>query len=293
MKPQLPLLLFSLLPLGMSIALPSRSQEQLNKTPVLWEPIVRSTTPQPQHTRTKQANSDGEIEWELVPKSKTANELPTKSKKLQAKVVWSLVPETPQLAETTPATKAGAPASAQKVVWEVIPGSINPLGPTPSSTLATKESAGSDKPPADAVAFEDSQSARRIPAPPPPPPALQALNRSIAFGDGSAGPDIGWHVPNGFLWSRRWFADLNMYRHNRRQEGDDNFLDWGDGVWILHTNLLQTNHWSVAVSTSFHSLHPPPTFPAAPPESTMDYPVDSASPAPSAKPAGLPSAPNS
>ena len=39
MKPQLPLLLFSLLPLGMSIALPSRSQEQLNKTPVLWEPI--------------------------------------------------------------------------------------------------------------------------------------------------------------------------------------------------------------------------------------------------------------
>ena len=186
---------FSLLPLGLSIALPSRGQEQLNKTPVLWEPIVRSTTPQPQHTRTKQANSDGEIEWELVPKSKTANELPTKSKKLQAKVVWSLVPETPQLAETTPATKAGAPASAQKVVWEVIPGSINPLGPTPSSTLATKESAGSDKPPADAVAFEDSQSARRIPAPPPRLPSPQSL---IAFGDGSAGPTLAG-INNGFL----------------------------------------------------------------------------------------------
>ena len=76
------------------------------------------------------------------------------------------------------------------------------------------------------------------------------------------GPDIGWRVPNGFRWSRRWFADVNVYGQNSRQQGDDNVVDWGngDGVGILHTNLLQTDHWSVALSTSFRSLQNNPNI---------------------------------
>ena len=170
-----------------------------------------------------QSKPSEEILWELVPESKAAIGQPIKSTNPQSEVVWSLVPDIPQ-PETTHPANAGGSASTQQLEWELIPGSVNPLGPKTSSTLATKESAGSDEPPADAVAFENSQPARRIPAP-PPPPALQALNRSIAFGDGSAGPDIGWSVPNGFRWSRRWFADLNVYepsptrRRQRRRLG--------------------------------------------------------------------------
>ena len=294
MNPKLPLLLFSLLPISIATALPSRGQELRNATPVRWESDVRSTAPRPHQPGGLQSKPDEEILWELVPESKAAIGQPIKPTNPQSEVVWSLVPQNP-LSETTHPANAGGSVSTQQLEWEVIPSSVNPLGPKPSRTLATKESAGSDEPPADAVAFEDSQPARRIPAP-PPPPALQALNRSIAFGDGSAGPDIGWRVPNGFRWSRRWFADLNVYRQNRRQHGDDNFLDWGegDGVGILHTNLLQTNHWSVAISTSFRQLAEQPQHPGRlHQESTMEYPVDSALLALSETLAGLLWAPNS
>ena len=40
---KLPLLLTSLLPIGIATALPSRGQELSNATPVRWEPVVRST----------------------------------------------------------------------------------------------------------------------------------------------------------------------------------------------------------------------------------------------------------
>jgi len=256
MNPKLPLLLFSLLPIGLSTALPSRSQEVLNEAPVLWEPVVRSSAPQPQQPGGRQSTPAEEIVWELVTESKAANGQPSKTTNPQTEVVWSLVPETLELAETTPATKAGASASAQQVVWEEIPGSVNPLGPATLSTVATKESTGSDEqPPADAVAFENSQPARRIP-PPPPPPALQALNRSIAFGDGSVGPDIGWRVPSGLRWSRRWFGDATLQAISRRKEDDKNWfsIGSGDGEWIAHANVLQTKNWSLGLNHSFRSV---------------------------------------
>ena len=102
MNLKLPLLLFSLLPLGMAIALPSRSQERLNETPVFWEPVVRSTAPRPQQLGARLSKPTEEIVWELVPESKVANGQPIKRTTPQAEVVWSLLPETPQLAETTP-----------------------------------------------------------------------------------------------------------------------------------------------------------------------------------------------
>ena len=167
MNPKLPLLLFSLLPFGISTALPSRGRELLNATPVRWDSDVRSTAPRPHQPGGLQSKPDEEILWELVPESKAAIGQPIKPTNPQSEVVWSLVPQTPQPERTHPAN-AGGSASTQQLEWEVIPGSANSLGPKPSSTLATKESAGSDEPPADAVAFENSQPARHIPAPPPP-----------------------------------------------------------------------------------------------------------------------------
>lgn len=267
MNPKLPLLLFSLLPIGLATALPSRGQELLNEAPVLWEPVVRSSAPPPQQLGGRPSKPAEEIVWELVPESKAANGEPSRTTNHQTEVVWSLVPETPQLAETTPPTNAGVSASTQQVVWEEIPGSVNPLGPTPSSTLATKKSADSDEPPADAVAFENSQPARRIPAP-PPPPALQALNRSIAFGDGAVGPDLGHRVPNGFRWSPRflWDATVIGYSYQEgRNPGDPLIpaLDSGnlDGWALVHLNLLQTKEWSVALNTTFRSLQNNPNIP--------------------------------
>jgi len=260
MNPKLPLLLFSLLPLGMATALPSRGQELLNEAPVLWEPVIRSTAPKPRQPGITATDPAEEIVWELVPESKAANGQPSKPTNDQAEVVWSLVPETPQLAETTPPTNGGASASTQQVVWEEIPGSVNPLGPTPSSDVARKESAGSDEPPADAVAFENSQPARRIPAP-PSPPALQALNRSIAFGDGMVGPDIGYRIPQGFIWNANKSFDFQagIYSYQNGREISDPLiprLRSGnlDGTAIVHANLYRNQHWSVAINTSFRSV---------------------------------------
>ena len=206
--------------------------------------------------------------WELVPESKAANSQSIEPTNPEIEMVLSLVPETPQLAETTSPTKAGTYSSTQ-VVWEVIPGSVNQLGPTPSSTLATKESTGPEEPPADAVAFENSQPARRIPAP-PPPPALQALSRSIAFGDGSVGPDLGHRVPNGFHWSPSFLGDATVigYSYQEGRNPADPLipaLDSGnlDGWALVHLNLLQAKEWSVALNTTFRSLQNNPNIPGS------------------------------
>jgi hypothetical protein len=115
-----------------------------------------------------------------------------------------------------------------------------------------------EAPPPEALAIEQEQPSR-VPELPPPPP-LQALNRSIAFGDGLVGPDIGWRVPNGLRWSQRWFGDATVQAINRRQKGDDNFFDFGegDGEGIVHANVLQTKNWSVGLNYSFRSLQSNP-----------------------------------
>ena len=39
--------------------------------------------------------------------------------------------------------------------------------------------------------------------------SLYSQNRSIAFSDGSIGPDIGWKLPNGFKWNDTFSFDLS------------------------------------------------------------------------------------
>jgi len=150
-------------------------------------------------------------------------------------------------------------------VWEVIPDSDTPISPTPTKTLAEGNSESSantpEAPPAEVIAQEAAMPPRMVPGPPPPPP-LQTLNRSIAYGDGLVGPDIGWRVPNGLRWSQRWFGDATVQAINRRQKGDDNFFDFGqgDGEGIVHANVLQTENWSLGLNYSFRSLQSNPNI---------------------------------
>ena len=90
-----------------------------------------------------------------------------------------------------------------------------------------------------------------------PPPALQSLDRSIAFNNGLAGPDISWNIPNGLRWSERWFGSASFLGQSRRSE-NRSFDNWngGDAVAIVHANILQAGSWSVGLNTSFRSVNP-------------------------------------
>ncbi|EHA62422.1 hypothetical protein Syn8016DRAFT_1717 [Synechococcus sp. WH 8016] len=89
-----------------------------------------------------------------------------------------------------------------------------------------------------------------------PPPSLQALDRSIAFGNDLVGPDISWNVPNGLRWSERWFGSASLLGQSRRQNNGP-FYKWngGDAVAIVHANILQAGSWSVGLNTSFRSVY--------------------------------------
>ena len=75
MNPKLPLLLFSLLPIFIPNALPSRSQELLNEAPVLWEPVVRSSAPHPRQPGITATDPAEETfgSWCLSPRPRMAN----------------------------------------------------------------------------------------------------------------------------------------------------------------------------------------------------------------------------
>ena len=233
-----------LTPLAMALAAPLQAQ-------VIWEPVSEQQAQQDEILVPMANGSSSEallpepIVWEPVPTSATGATNDTSA------IVWTPVPGSDSVAE------GSAPTTT--VVWEVIPDSDTPLSPVPATTLAESSDGssgnGEDIPPAEVIAQEAAMPPRMVPGPPPPPP-IQALNRSVAFGDGLVGPDIGWYVPNGFRWSERWFADASIQGQSRRRN-DGPFLAWNDGdaVAILHANVLQTERWSVGLNTSFRSVY--------------------------------------
>jgi hypothetical protein len=167
-------------------------------------------------------------------------------------IVWELVEEPDETRGGE--TKASAPSPPQAVVWEPVPSDPSGDGAVPAPETVVWEPLPSTDAMTEALAIEQEQPSR-VPEPPPPPP-LQALNRSIAFGDGLVGPDIGWRVPNGFRWSQRWFADVSLRGFSRRPEGSE-FFAWnnGDGTAQINANILQTTHWSLGLNTSFRSVY--------------------------------------
>jgi hypothetical protein len=212
----------------------------------------------------------------------------TSGQEIAPPIVWELVEEPGKPAQ------AATPATPQAVVWEPVPADASDDGAVPAPTtvvweplpatetiaeveestevqIQVAEGDGStetitledsttvrvgeqETPPPEALAIEQDQPSR-VPELPPPPP-LQALNRSIAFGDGLVGPDISWNIPNGFRWSQRWFGDVSVLGQSRREK-DEDFFGWnnGDAVFIASANILQAGNWSVGLNTSFRSVY--------------------------------------
>lgn len=214
---------------------------QGNAPPIVWEPV-------------EEPNSD----------TRRSGALPAAPATPQT-VVWEPVP-------TDPSGDGAVPAPTT-VVWEPLPGTeaiaeaeestevqiqvAEGDGSTETITVEESTTVQVDKqetPPPEALAIEQDQPSRVTELPPPPP--LQALNRSIAFGDGLVGPDIGWFVPNGFRWSQRWFGDVAVLGNSRRTK-DESFFAWnnGDATAILNVNVLQAGSWSVGLNTSFRSVY--------------------------------------
>jgi hypothetical protein len=90
----------------------------------------------------------------------------------------------------------------------------------------------------------------------PPPPQLQSLNRSLAFSDGMAGPDLAWKVPQGFRWSEHWFLDASLLGASTRP-ANSSFWSWnnGDGVAELHLRVLQQQRWSFGLNATVRSVY--------------------------------------
>ena len=252
-------LAIGLTPFAFSLAAPSQAQ-------VIWEPVSEEQAereqvlvPMPGGSKNKPSLPQP-IVWEPVPSTETSG---TNATDQTEAIVWTPVPESRRVAE------GSAPNTT--VVWEVIPDSDYPLAPAPTSKLAEAgdDSSADDPeaPPAEVIAQEAAMPPRRIPELPPPPP-IQALNRSVAFGDGLVGPDISLRIPNGFRWSQRWFGDVSIlgYDYQNGRNPGDPFIparDSGnlDGWGIIHANVLQTTNWSVTLNTSFRSLQNNPDIP--------------------------------
>jgi hypothetical protein len=94
------------------------------------------------------------------------------------------------------------------------------------------------------------------PTPKPPLPSLQSLNRSIAFSDGTPGPDLAWKVPQGFRWSEHWFMDVGILGANTRPS-NSGFWAWnnGDAAGEAHIRVIQDNNWSFGINATFRSVY--------------------------------------
>ena len=86
---------------------------------------------------------------------------------------------------------------------------------------------------------------------------LYSQNRSIAFSDGSIGPDIGWKLPNGFKWNDTYSFDFSargfsgQFRHGRP------FWQWNDGdaTGQAHWKTFGTKDSSFGLNFSIRSLY--------------------------------------
>lgn len=132
------------------------------------------------------------------------------------------------------------------VRWETLPSS------SPTSTSVSWQRLPFEAP--EFVPIDPKVAAAKVPL--PPAPALQSLNRSIAFNDGTPGPDLAWKVPQGFRWSEQWFADFSVLGANTRPP-NSNFWAWnnGDATGEVHLRVLQENNWTFGLNATFRSVY--------------------------------------
>ena len=85
---------------------------------------------------------------------------------------------------------------------------------------------------------------------------LNSLNRSIIFGDEIVGPDIGWIVPIGFKWNKKYSIDLSTRGYNRRKEGES-FFGWngGDAVGQFYYQPINIDNYSMGINVGMRSVY--------------------------------------
>ena len=87
--------------------------------------------------------------------------------------------------------------------------------------------------------------------------SLYSQNRSIAFSDGSIGPDIGWKLPNGFKWNDTYSFDLSARGFSGQVRNGKPFFQWnnGDATGQAHWKILATKDSSFGLNGSMRSLY--------------------------------------
>ena len=80
--------------------------------------------------------------------------------------------------------------------------------------------------------------------------SLYSQNRSIAFSDGSIGPDIGWKLPNGFKWNDTFSFDLSARGFSGQVRNGSPFLQWnnGDATAQVHWKTFATKDSSFGIN---------------------------------------------
>ena len=88
---------------------------------------------------------------------------------------------------------------------------------------------------------------------------LSSLNRSLIFNDHIVGPDIGWIVPPGFGWNKKYKFDFTARGHNTRipEPINKKFFGWNDGdaVGLFSYQFLHLEKSSFGVNFGFRSLY--------------------------------------
>ena len=87
--------------------------------------------------------------------------------------------------------------------------------------------------------------------------SLYSQNRSIAFSDGSIGPDIGWKLPNGFKWNDNYSFDLSARGFSGQIRNGRPFFHWnnGDATGQVHWKTFATKDSSFGLNGSIRSLY--------------------------------------
>lgn len=89
--------------------------------------------------------------------------------------------------------------------------------------------------------------------------SLSSLNRSIVFNDKSIGPDIGWIVPPGLGWNKKYKFDFTVRGHNTQIPDPETkkFFGWNDGdaVGLFSYQFLNKEKYSLGVNFGVRSLY--------------------------------------
>ena len=89
--------------------------------------------------------------------------------------------------------------------------------------------------------------------------SISTLNRSIIFNDNIVGPDVGWIVPPGFGWNKKYKFDVTARGHNTRipEPVNKKFFGWNDGdaVGLISYQFLEYEKSSFGINFGVRSLY--------------------------------------